>query len=47
MLDHAKGRAAIGLDGIAGRLLLQQLVAQGQARVVGQKRGTRYLPARR
>jgi uncharacterized Zn finger protein len=47
VLDNASGRAATGLDGAAVRLLLQQLVAQGQARVVGQKRGTRYLPARR
>jgi uncharacterized Zn finger protein len=47
VLDNASGRAATGLDGASVRLLLQQLVAQGQARVVGQKRGTRYLPVRR
>jgi uncharacterized Zn finger protein len=47
VLDNATGRAATGLDGTAVRLLLQQLVAQGQVRVVGRKRGTRYLPAKR
>jgi hypothetical protein len=47
VLDNATGRAATGLEGGAVRLLLQQLVAQGQARVVGQKPRTRYLPTRR
>jgi uncharacterized Zn finger protein len=47
VLDNTAGRAATGLDGTAVRLLLQRLVATGQARVVGRKRGTRYLPAKR
>jgi len=47
VLDNASGRAVTGLDGATIRALLQQLVAIGQARVVGRKRGTRYLPARR
>ncbi len=41
-LDNAAAREATGLDAAAVRLLLQQLVAEGHARVVGQKRGTRY-----
>jgi hypothetical protein len=47
VLDNTKGRAATGLDGTAVRLLLQQLVGSGQVRVVGRKRGTRYLPVSR
>jgi uncharacterized Zn finger protein len=47
VLDNASGRATTGLDGAAVRVLLQQLVAHGHARVIGQKRGTRYLLARR
>ena len=42
-LDNAAARAATGLEAAAVRPLLQRLVAQGQARVVGQKRGTRYV----
>jgi uncharacterized Zn finger protein len=41
-LDNAAARAATGLDPAAVRPLLQRLVAEGHARVVGQKRGTRY-----
>ena len=43
VLDNGSGRAITGLDGAAVRSLLQQLVAQGHAQVVGRKRGTRYL----
>jgi hypothetical protein len=42
-LDNATSRAATGLDADAVRLLLKQLVADGHARVEGQKRGTRYV----
>ena len=42
-LDNAAARAATGLEAAAVRPLLQRLVAEGQARVVGQKRGTRYV----
>jgi uncharacterized Zn finger protein len=41
-LDNAAAREATGLDAAAVRPLLQRLVAAGHARVVGQKRGTRY-----
>jgi hypothetical protein len=47
VLDNGSGRAATGLDGIAVRKLLQGLVDAGHARVVGRKRGTRYLLAHR
>jgi uncharacterized Zn finger protein len=42
-LDNAAARAATGLDAEAVRALLRQLVADGHARVQGQKRGTRYV----
>jgi uncharacterized Zn finger protein len=42
-LDNAAARAATGLDADAVRPLLRQLVADGHARVEGQKRGTRYV----
>jgi len=42
-LDNAAARAATGLDAEAVRPLLKQLVADGQARVQGQRRGTRYV----
>ena len=43
-LDNAAARHATSLDATEVRLLLQRLVAEGHARVEGQKRGTRYLP---
>ena len=42
-LDNAAARAATGLDADAVRPLLRQLVADGHARVQGQRRGTRYV----
>lgn len=42
-LDNAAAREATGLAATAVRLLLQRLVAEGHARIDGQKRGTRYL----
>ena len=42
-LDNAAARAATGLDAEAVRPLLRQLVADGHARVQGQRRGTRYV----
>jgi len=42
-LDNAAARAATGLDAAAVRPLLRQLVADGHARVQGQRRGTRYV----
>ena len=42
-LDNAAAREATGLDAAAVRLLLQRLVVEGHARIVGQKRGTRYV----
>jgi uncharacterized Zn finger protein len=42
-LDNAAARAATGLDAEAVRALLKQLVADGHARVQGQRRGTRYV----
>jgi hypothetical protein len=42
-LDNAAARAATGLDATAVRALLQHLVTDGQARIEGQKRDTRYL----
>ena len=42
-LDNADARAATGLTAEAVRPLLQQLVADGAAKVTGQKRGTRYV----
>jgi uncharacterized Zn finger protein len=42
-LDNAAARAATGLDAEAVWPLLRQLVADGHARVQGQKRGTRYV----
>ena len=42
-LDNAAARAATGLDAEAVRPLLRQLVADGHARVHGQRRGTRYV----
>jgi uncharacterized Zn finger protein len=42
-LDNAAARAATGLDAEAVRTLLRQLVADGHARVQGQRRGTRYV----
>ena len=44
-LDNAAARAATGLDAEAVRPLLRQLVADGHARVQGQRRGTRYVAA--
>ena len=49
-LDNTAARAATGLDATSVRPLLQRLVAEGHARVTGQKRGTRYVtvaPGRR
>jgi len=46
-LDNATARAATGLDADSVRLLLKQLVADGHARVEGQKRGTRYVEIKR
>jgi uncharacterized Zn finger protein len=42
-LDNSTARAATGLDAQAVRLLLKQLVADGHARVEGQRRATRYV----
>ncbi len=42
-LDNAAARAATGLDADTVRPLLKQLVADGHARVQGQRRGTRYV----
>jgi uncharacterized Zn finger protein len=42
-IDNAAARAITGLDAAGVRPLLQRLVADGHARVEGQKRGTRYL----
>lgn len=42
-LDNAAARAVTGLDAEAVRPLLRQLVADGHARVQGQRRGTRYV----
>jgi hypothetical protein len=42
-LDNAAARAATGLDAEAVRQLLRRLVADGHARVQGQRRGTRYV----
>ena len=42
-LDNAAARAATGLPAEAVRPLLRQLVADGHARVQGQRRGTRYV----
>ena len=42
-LDNAAARAATGLDAEAVRPLLRKLVADGHARVHGQRRGTRYV----
>jgi type I restriction enzyme S subunit len=42
-LASADIQAATGLDAAAVRPLLQRLVAEGAARVEGQKRGTRYV----
>ena len=44
-LDNAAARQATDLNAATVRLLLQHLVAQGEARVEGHKRGTRYFPA--
>jgi uncharacterized Zn finger protein len=46
-LDNAAARAATGLDADSVRPLLKQLVADGHARVEGQKRGTRYVAIKR
>lgn len=42
-LDNAAARAATKLDAAAVRPLLQRLVMDGQARIEGRKRGTRYV----
>jgi uncharacterized Zn finger protein len=42
-LDNTTARAATGLDADAVRPLLKQLVADGHARVEGQRRATRYV----
>ena len=42
-LDNAAARSATGLDADSVRLLLQRLIADGHARVIGRKRGTRYV----
>lgn len=42
-LDNATARAATGLDADSVRPLLKQLVADGHARVEGERRGTRYV----
>ncbi len=42
-LDNAAARAATGLDAVAVRPLLKQMVAAGVAQVQGQGRSTRYL----
>lgn len=45
-LDNAAARTATGLDADSVRPLLKQLVADGHARVEGQKRSTRYVAVR-
>jgi hypothetical protein len=42
-LSNGEVQAALGVDGEAARRLLQRLVDEGVAAVVGQKRGTRYV----
>lgn len=42
-LSNGDVQAALGLDGETARALLQRLVEEGVAAVVGQKRGTRYV----
>jgi len=42
-IDNARGRAATGLDEYDVRRLLKQLVADGHARVEGERRSTRYV----
>ena len=42
-LDNAAARQVTGLEASETRLLLQRLVADGHARVEGEKRGTRYV----
>lgn len=42
-LSNGEAQAALGVDGEAARRLLQRLVDEGVAAVVGQKRGTRYV----
>ncbi len=42
-LDNAAARAATGLDALAVRPLLKQLVVDGHAKVQGRGRGTRYV----
>lgn len=42
-LSNGEAQAALGVDGEAARRLLQRLVDEGVAAVVGQKRGTWYV----
>ncbi|HMQ35141.1 MAG TPA: hypothetical protein PKD53_30765, partial [Chloroflexaceae bacterium] len=42
-LSNGEVQAALGVDGEAARRLLQRLVDEGVAAVVGQRRGTRYV----
>ena len=42
-LSDGEVQAALGIDGEAAQALLQRLVEEGVAVVVGQKRGTRYV----
>jgi hypothetical protein len=42
-LDNGTLRAATGLGQVEARRILQALVADGHARVEGNRRGTRYV----
>lgn len=46
-LDNTAARTATGLDAADVRPWLQRLVAEGHARIVGKKRGTRYVAVAR
>jgi predicted ArsR family transcriptional regulator len=43
VLTNTDVQEALGIDAAAAREWLQQLVADGLARVEGQRRGTRYV----
>lgn len=42
-IDNATSRAVTGLDAIAVRAILQEMVAEGTIRRIGNRRGTRYV----
>lgn len=42
-VDNATSRALTGLDAIAVRAILQEMVAKGEIRRIGNRRGTRYV----